>query len=184
MLLACLLTGTAAFQVGHMQAHSSAQQHRRMHSASVTMDDIPMVKPQDSNVVESSRPNFKCSFEIPKKGISEYGTVNMDFKPLLSTDSELILVRYALPFGLSAEPAGRVVRVTKDGKGEGKERVGDILRFTLQWNNNQPAMFDVCKCMERQLQNSWDQVVQALVSNDGTYAEEIVLIFERPTTAE
>ena len=41
-------------------------------------------------------------------------------------------------------------------------------------------MFDVCKCMERQLQNSFDQVVAALVSNDGTYADEIVMIFERP----
>jgi hypothetical protein len=72
-----------------------------------------------------------------------------------------------------------VVRVTGDGK-EGGEKVGDILRFTLAWEQNQPTMFDVCKCMERQLQNSFDQVVKALVSNDGTYAEEIVMIFERP----
>ena len=89
------------------------------------------------------------------------------------------MVRYELPFGLSAEPKGRVVVVTKDGK-EGGERVGDILRFTLEWKQNSPGMFDVCKCMERQLVNSFDQVVQALVSNDGTYADEIVLIFERP----
>ena len=38
----------------------------------------------------------------------------------------------------------------------------------------------MCKCMERQLQNSFDQVVGALTSNDGTYADEIVMIFERP----
>merc|ERR1711924_368302 len=150
------------------------------HAAAVRMDDIPMKKATDSNVVESNRQNFACSFEIPKKGISEYGTVNMNFKPPLATPSELVVVRYDLPFGLSAEPNGRVVSVTKDGK-EGAEKVGDILRFTLKWNGNQPAMFDVCKVMERQLQNSFDQVVQALVSNDGTYADEIVLIFERPT---
>merc|ERR1740138_1490582 len=138
-----------------------------------------MVKPKDTNVVESARDNFRCEFEIPKKGISEYGTVQMNFKPLLATDSELVVATYDLPFGLAAEPAGRVVRVTKDGK-EGAEKVGDILRFTLQWTQNQPGMFDVCKCMERQLQNSFDQVVAALVSNDGTYADEIVMIFERP----
>jgi hypothetical protein len=34
--------------------------------------------------------------------------------------------------------------------------------------------------MERQLQNSFDQVVNALVSNDGTYGQDIVLVFERP----
>jgi hypothetical protein len=73
---------------------------------------------------------------------------------------------------------GRVVVVTKDGKGG--EKVGDILRFTTKWNGQEPSMFDVCKCMERQLQNSFDQVVSALVSNDGTYGEDIVLIFERP----
>ena len=57
-----------------------------------------------------SAENFACEFEIPKKGIAEYGVVQMNFKPLLATNSELVVVRYDLPFGLSAEPAGRVVR--------------------------------------------------------------------------
>ena len=60
--------------------------------------------------------------------------------------------------------------VTKDGE---QERTGDILRFTLKWNGQEPGMFDVCKCMERQLQNSFDQVVGALTSNDGTYADDL-----------
>ena len=141
------------------------------------MDDIPMVKAPSPNVVASTRENFECSFEIPKKGIAEYGTVNMNFAPLLATNSELVVVRYELPFGLSAEPRGRVVAVTADGA---QERVGDILRFTLKWNGQEPGMFDVCKCMERQLANSFDQVVAALTSNDGTFADEIVMIFERP----
>ena len=34
--------------------------------------------------------------------------------------------------------------------------------------------------MERRLDNSFDEVVRALTSNDGRYADEIVLIFERP----
>ena len=157
--------------------HLNVPASRAVARAAVRMDDIPMTKPSSANVAESNRENFACSFEIPKKGISEYGTVNMNFKPVLATDSELVVVRYPLPFGLKAEPKGRVVVVTGDGK---EERVGDILRFTLQWNQNQPAMFDVCKCMERQLADSFDQVVKALVSNDGSYADEIVLIFERP----
>lgn len=147
----------------------------------IRMDDMKMTKMKDPNVLEGkNRPNFACSFEIPKKGISEYGTVNMNFKPLLATQSELVVVTYDLPFELSAEPNGRVVSVTKDGK-EGGEKVGDILRFTLKWNGQEPAMFDVCKVMERRLQDSFDQVVKALVSNDGTYADQIVMIFERPT---
>ena len=76
----------------------------------------------------------------------------------------------------------RVVSVTEDGPGG--EKAGDILRFTLKWNDREPSMFDVCKCMERQLQNSFDQVVAALVTNDGTWADEIVLIFERPISSE
>jgi len=83
------------------------------------------------------------------------------------------MVTYSLPFGLTAEPKGRVVSVTKDG--EGGEKVGDILRFTLQWQGGeaQPAMFDVCSCMEQRLQDSFDKVVSALTSNDGTCAHPL-----------
>lgn len=145
----------------------------------VRMDDIPMTKPKTAVTSAANRQPFTCSFEIPKKGISEYGTCNMNFKPLL-VESEMVFVKYELPFGLNAEPRGRVVAVTKDG--EGGEKVGDILRFTLWWQGGeaQPAMFDVCSCMERRLDNSFDEVVRALTSNDGRYADEIVLIFERP----
>ena len=79
------------------------------------MDDIQQTRV--SNVVESNRPDFQCSFEIPKKGIAEYGECQMKFKPLLATGSECVVVRYDLPFGLAAEPRGRIVVVTKDGPG-------------------------------------------------------------------
>merc|ERR1712194_449453 len=93
---------------------------------------------------------------------------NMKFKPLL-TDSELVMATYTLPFGLSAEPKGRVVSVTKDGE---FEKVGDILRFTLEWRGGEasPAMFDVCSCMEQRLDSSFGRVVKALTSNDGLCA--------------
>ena len=115
---------------------------------------------------------LEMSFEIKGRG-----KCNMRFKRLLPS-SEGVVVRYDLPFGLNVENQDGVAVCTKDG--EGGEKVGDILRFTLQWKGQQPGMFDVCSCMERRLQNSFDEVIAALVSNDGTYAEEIVLIFERP----
>ena len=67
-----------------------------------------------------------------------------------------VLIRSCVPlqpFGLSAEPKGRVVAVTADGAGG--EKVGDILRFTTQWKGQEPVLCDVCKIMERQLQNSF-----------------------------
>merc|ERR1711871_493395 len=173
LLSAMLLASTGAFHI----AQGPRMTPHRM--GALRMDDIPMVK--TSTVIPTDRPDFTCSFEIPAKGIAEYGTVNMAFKPVL-VESELVVVKYDLPFGLNATPNGRVVSVTEDGTGGEKE--GDILRFTLKWNDREPSMFDVCKCMERQLQNSFDQVVAALVSNDGTYADDIVLILERPVSSQ
>ena len=165
-ILLCSVACASALTMTPQLSASAAS--ARMRAAALRMDDIPMTK--DSRGVEpKKRDAFTCSFEIPAKGIAEYGTVNMKFRPVL-TDSELVYVTYKLPFGLSAEPRGRVVSVTKDG--EGGEKVGDILRFTLEWQGGQasPAMFDVCSCMERRLETSFDRVVQALTSNDGTCA--------------
>jgi len=124
---------------------------------------------------ESSRPNFEFSFDIPKKGISDVGTAEVNLPPVLER-SEILVVRYDLPFGLSAEPdkeLGQVV-VTKDGKAGG-EKVGDILRQTTYWRGKNPGLFDVSKNAD-----NFDLVVQALVTNDLSVADEIVLVFERP----
>ena len=121
------------------------------------------------------RPDFEFSFEIPKKGIADIGTAEVKLPPVLE-NSELVVVRYDLPFGLSAEPdstLGQVV-VTKDGK-VGGEKVGDILRQTTYWRGKQPGLFDVSKNAD-----NFDLVVQALVTNDLSIADEIVLVFERP----
>ena len=67
---------------------------RASRAAVLRTDDIPMTKP-NTGVVPTARPPFACSFEIPKKGIAEYGTCNMNFKPLL-TNSELVMVTYEL----------------------------------------------------------------------------------------
>mmetsp|Transcript_25409 Transcript_25409/g.45941 ORF Transcript_25409/g.45941 Transcript_25409/m.45941 type:complete len:183 (+) Transcript_25409:91-639(+) len=122
----------------------------------------------------TSRPDFAFSFEVPKKGIADVGTAEVTLPPILES-SELVVVRYALPFGLNAEPQNGQVIVTKDGKADGGERVGDVLRQTTYWRGNQPGLFDVSKNAE-----NFDLVVQALVTNDLAVADEIVLVFERP----
>merc|ERR1719440_1965809 len=87
--------------------------HGVARSSVIRMDDIPQTLVSD--VVETERDDFVCSFEMPKKGISEYGTAEMKFKPLLATKSECVVVRYSLPFGLKAQPQGRIVVITEDG---------------------------------------------------------------------
>mmetsp|Transcript_17015 Transcript_17015/g.16434 ORF Transcript_17015/g.16434 Transcript_17015/m.16434 type:complete len:166 (-) Transcript_17015:321-818(-) len=123
----------------------------------------------------SERPDFEFSFEIPKKGIADVGTAEVKLPPILE-NSEIVIVRYDLPFGLNAAPddaSGQVV-VQQDGKPDG-EKVGDILRQTTYWRGKQPGLFDVSKNA-----NNFDLVVQALVTNDLSVADEIVLVFERP----
>ena len=129
---------------------------------------------------ETGRPDFEFSFEIPKKGISDVGTAEVKLPPVLD-NSEIVIVRYDLPFGLNAAPdegeasGGQVqVVVQADGKAGG-EKVGDILRQTTYWRGKEPGLFDVSKNA-----NNFDLVVQALVTNDLAVADEIVLVFERP----
>jgi len=116
----------------------------------------------------------------------------MKIESVLDGPSEMIEVRYKLPFGLDVEPKNRLAVVTKDGPGG--ERVGDVLRYTSQWTMGLPmgdgivttassfaggikwqcTLFDVAKAV------AWEQVVEALVSNVPARTDEVVLIFERP----
>lgn len=140
----------------------------------------PFSRATTMNMGETARDDFEFSFEVPKKGIADIGEAQVKLPPLLD-NSELVVVRYDLPFGLTAAPEENSVAggstqvvVTKDGK-EGGEKVGDILRQTTYWRGNTPGIFDVSKNAD-----NFDLVVQALVTNDLSVAEEIVLIFERP----
>jgi hypothetical protein len=58
-------------------------------------------------VYDNARPDFEFSFEIPKKGIADVGTAEVRLPPLLEK-SEIIVVRYDLPFGLKR--VGRSIR--------------------------------------------------------------------------
>lgn len=120
----------------------------------------------------------------------------MKIKPILDQPSELVEVRYQIPFGLNVEPKNGMAVCTQAG--EGGEQVGDVLRFTSQWTMGLPrgnglvstaasfsgaigwqcSLFDVTKA------NTWEEVVEALVSNTQQRTDEVVLIFERKVAGE
>ena len=117
-------------------------------------------------------------------------SAQMKIQPILGS-SELIEVRYQVPFGLNVEPQKGLAVCTQDGTGG--EKVGDILRYSSAWTMGLPRgdgimttaasfsggigwqcnLFDVAKAA------SWEQVVEALVSNTQQRTDEVLLIFER-----
>ena len=73
-ILLCSVACASALTMTPQLSASAAS--ARMRTAALRMDDIPMTK--DTRGVEpKKRDPFVCSFEIPAKGIAEYGTVNM-----------------------------------------------------------------------------------------------------------
>lgn len=120
--------------------------------------------------------NFEFSLRMPPSGSGLQA--NLKFESALSVPSEIVEVRYKVPFGLNVEPKKGLAVCTQDG--EGGEKVGDVLRYTSQWTLGFPAgdglisqgaafaggvswqctMFNVLKAQE------WGQVVEALLSNE------------------
>ena len=181
LLLAAAATHASAFVIPSPSDHVAAmRQTSSFASASCSVlnmsDDDETAGAEDDESENGGRGDFVFSFEIPKKGIADIGSAEVRLPPLLEK-SEVLIVRYDLPFGLNAEPdaaSGQVV-VTKDGKADGGERVGDILRQTTYWRGSTPGLFDVSKNAD-----NFDLCVQALITNDLSVADEIVLVFERP----
>ncbi len=118
---------------------------------------------------------FETEFKMPP---STSDTVaRLKFPSVFQEPSEIIEVRYSLPFGLNVEPQNNLAVCTKDGPGG--EKVGDVLRYTSQWTMGLPqgdgllstaasfsggiswqcSMFDVLKAKD------WPRVVEALTSN-------------------
>ena len=136
----------------------------------------------------ASGDGFEVMLDLPGEGLS----AQMKFQSVLDVPSEMIEVRYKLPFGLDVAPKDQRCVCTKDGKGG--EKVGDILRFTSQWTMGLPrgdgaittaasfsgaiswqvSMFDVMRA------GNWEEVVEALTSNNPSRTDEVLLLFERP----
>lgn len=144
--------------------------------------------------VSTSLAVFEIEVSLPP---SNSGLIaQMKIEPVLSGKSEIVEVRYKLPFGLDVAPKNNLAICTKDGAGG--EKVGDVLRYTSQWKMGLPmgdgivstaasfagglswqcTLFDVTKA------SRWEAVVEALTSNVPSRTDEVVLIFERPMGGE
>ena len=133
---------------------------------------------------------FKIEVSLPPTNSGLVAQMKID--PVLPGNSEIVEVRYKLPFGLDVAPKNNLAVCTKDGAGG--EKVGDVLRYTSQWKMGLPmgdglvstaasfaggvswqcSMFDVTKASQ------WEAVVEALTSNVPSRTDEVLLIFERP----
>jgi hypothetical protein len=133
---------------------------------------------------------FQVSIDLPPSNSEMQVTMGLD--PILSVPSELIVVRYRVPFGLNVEPKRQFALVT--AAGPGGEQPGDVLRYTSQWTLGLPkgdglgttfasfagglswqcSMFNVMSAVK------WEQVLEVLLSNTAQRTDEVVLIFERP----
>jgi len=155
------LTSVIAFVTTDGKIRSTQQRHHidtRLFSESSTTDEP-----------------FEIELTIPPK---QSGVVaRLRFPRVFSEPSELVAVRYGLPFGLNVEPQKNLALVTKDGPGG--EKIGDVLRYTSQWTMGLPqgdgvvstvasfsggiswqcSMFDVMKAKD------WSRVIEALTSN-------------------
>merc|ERR1711920_140747 len=157
--------------------------------------------------VRPMRPTTTCRTAVPVRlatsnakfwdlslDLGKAGTANLRMKATMP-NSEPVIVRYTIPFGLNVEEQrGRAV-CTKDG--EGGEKMGDVLRYTTAWSMGLPrgdglistaasfggaigwqiSLFDVTSAQ------SWDSVVEALVSNTPERTDSVTLVFERPLPA-
>ena len=132
---------------------------------------------------------FELTIDLPPSNSDLQAVMGID--PILSVPSELVVVRYRVPFGLNVEPSKNLAVVTKAGPGG--EQPGDVLRYCSQWTLGLPkgdglvttaaafsgglswqcSMFNVVKA------KAWEQVVQALTSNTDARTDDVVLIFER-----
>ena len=72
--------------------------------------------------------------DLPPTGSGR--TANMKIEPCLSVPSEMIEVRYKVPFGLNVEPQKNLAVCTQDGPGG--EKTGDVLRYTSRWKMGLP----------------------------------------------
>ena len=120
------------------------------------------------------------------------GKARIRWQPIFAA-SEAVGVTYPLPFELNVEQKGGLAVVTKDGPGG--EKAGDVLRYCSEWKiapkgqgsggaletvasfsglmEWKVGIFDVNKA------KAWEEVVQALTSNEKSRTDQIVLAFER-----
>lgn len=188
MLFCTLVASVAAFPV----------ERRVLPVSSSSTTTTPMFRTTSTTTttqLAASAPKvftFEVSVKLPPSNSDRQA--NMGIESILSVPTELVVVRYQVPFGLNIEPRKGLAVVTQDGPGG--ERAGDVLRYTSHWTLGLPvgqgeslgntvasfaggiswqcSMFNVVKA------KAWELVVEALTSNVASRTDEVVLIFERP----
>ncbi|KAL7545125.1 hypothetical protein ACHAWF_014492 [Thalassiosira exigua] len=174
--LSAIPSASAFLGPPQLKIHNHQQCHGTRPSALLMANDEP----------------FERTVDLPGEGLS----AQMKFKPVLDVPSEIVEVRYKVPFGLDVAPKNNFAVCTKDGSGG--EKAGDVLRYTSQWTLGLPrgdgvittamsfsggiswqcSMFDVMRA------GRWEDVVEALTSNVEGRADEVILLFERPLPEE
>jgi hypothetical protein len=169
-------------------------------AAPISFRTLPLGKDADGK----NRSVFKVVVDLPRGvGTSTESSSSdgpalqalLTAEPVLSGPSELVEIKYRVPFELSVEPIRNLAVCTQDGPDPAtSEKKGDVLRFASQWTLGLPrqaglaasaaafsgsvswqsSMFDVMRAVQ------WEQVVLALVSNTIDRTNEVILIFERP----
>lgn len=67
---------------------------------------------ESSSILYAANPEpFEVTVDLPGKGLA----AKMKFPPVLDVPSELVEVRYAVPFGLDVAPKDNLAVCTKDG---------------------------------------------------------------------
>ena len=129
-----------------------------------------------TSLADATEPFELMTIDMPPSG--SMLQANLKIKPILSVPSEMIEVRYKLPFGLDVAPKKGLAVCTKSGAGG--EQEGDVLRYTSRWSMGLPsgdglvssaAAFSggiswQCTMFNVMNAESWEEVVEALVSND------------------
>ena len=181
LLRTIILAATAASALAFAPIQQSAG-HRRSAGAALRMSDDD----DDSSSFE---------FMVKMPPTTSDLQAQLAFPSVVDGPSEMVEVRYKLPFGLDVAPQNGLAVCTKSNGGG--EQPGDILRYTSQWTMGLPrgdglittaasfsggvawqcTLFDVARA------SSWEDVVGALTSNVESRTDEVLLLFERPLSS-
>jgi len=181
ILTLSLITGARCFTLNNPSSTKTIALASRQSTTTSASSSLQMSS--------SSAEPFEVMVNLPpsNSGLA----AQMKILPLLNGPSEIVTVRYQIPFGLNVEPKQGLAMCTKDG--ENGEKVGDVLRYSSQLTMGLPrgnglvstaasfsgaigwqcSIFDVAKA------NTWEEVIEALVSNTQQRTDEVLLIFER-----
>jgi len=118
--------------------------------------------------------SFRVSLKLPSKSKdSPLQDEVLIFEPVLKEKSKIIEVRYELPYSLDVEKNEVTGLPTCYMSGWNGEVPDDILRFCSAWTEDgECVMHDCCE-------GSWEECVEALMSNAPAKTDEVVLLFER-----